>query len=124
MSFSFFVAWFIVFFLILAAVAYLVMFLRTRRQSTKALIGLIAMSTISIAALVSLVIAQVHSIEFLKPDNGGFLLLAALFAVQLIPQWTLPDKPLNHSQRISRNVLTGFAVVYAVFVLVDLVFHL
>ncbi len=100
---------------------YFVLVLSAQRHNPIAWIGLTAMGLIAIVAAIVVVLAQVHSVDIVR--SGDFLwILFAIIVIQLIPQWTM-TKMQSRSQRLSRRIQTGIAVVFTLGLLASLIFH-
>src|SRR5260370_41726552 len=79
------------------------------------------MGLIATVAAVSLVLAQVHSVDIVR--SGSFLwILFAIMVIQLVPQWTM-TKMQSRSQRLFRRIQTGIFVVITLGVLASLFFY-
>ncbi len=125
MSLAYIGTWIIVFALIFFPFIMLWNYLQPRNRSPKVLIGLIATSILAIAAFVGMIIIQVHAINLFK-TYLSLLFGAAFFVTMIIPYWTLPfwlqQQHQSRGWHIFRNAGTAFAVVYALFALVLVIF--
>ena len=107
-------------------VVFLVQFLRTRPRTTKELLGLLSICLITLAALVGLIFVEVHTINTFK-SGSYFLFMCALFAEQVIAQWTLNDQALKSAHVSVRwiwIIFTIFVIVFTLFVLIVVIFQL
>src|SRR5260370_7233053 len=113
--------WVIAISLIGMVFGYFVLVLSRQRHNPVSWIGLTAMGLIATVAAVSLVLAQVHSVDIVR--SGSFLwILFAIMVIQLIPQWTM-TKMQSRSQRLFRRIQTGIFVVITLGILATLIFH-
>lgn len=113
------ILWIFVFILIGFAIVYLVEFLRKRPRTRKRLIGLLSVCLITLAALCGLIYIQAHNINAMK-SGSYFLFFSALFAEQVIVQWTLNDQALK-SAHVS---IRWFWIIFTIFVIVSTLFEL
>lgn len=120
------ILWIIVVLLIGMNVVYVVEFLRKRPRTRRGLVGLLSICLVTLAALCGLIYVQAHNVNAMQ-SGSYYLFFSALFAEQVIAQWTLNDQMLKSAHVSVRwiwIIFTIFVIVYTIFALVVAIFHL
>ena len=119
--------WVIVFLLFSMDLFYLILMLRRKplQRTTRNWIGLLGISLISLAALIGMLFIQLRRIDPLTSDSW-LLFLAAMYAEPLIASWSqIEGKPFfGVTSPRGYRVYAGFVLLFALFALAAVIFHL
>lgn len=119
--------WLIVVLLFSMDLFYLILLLRRKpsQRTTQNWIGLLGMSIISLAALLGMLFLQLREIDPLTSDSW-LLFLAAMYAEPLIASWSQIEEARLFGPLSPRwyQAYAGFVLLFALFALAAVIFHL